>query len=254
MKIAIAQMDMVWRDEATNLAKVEQLALQAQEADLLILPEMFTTGFCMDADELACDMGGETVKKLQALSRQYDLALYGSVIIEEQGKFLNRGLFIKPDGEIVSYDKKHLFTPGTEADTYSSGDKKVIAEYKGWRFCLQICYDLRFPVFVRNVENEYDAILYVANWAESRISAWNRLLPARAIENMAFVCGVNRVGTDIYGEQGGNSVLLNPIGDPIISCGKKEELAISEELTKEKLERMRQKFPVYKDADRFTIQ
>lgn len=253
MKIAIAQMDLAWRDEATNLAKVEIFAKQAQEADLLVLPEMFTTGFCMDADELACTMESETIKRLQSISKQYDLALYGSVITKEEGKFLNRGLFIKPDGETISYDKRHLFTPGTEANTYSPGDKKVIVEYKGWRFCLQICYDLRFPVFVRNIENEYDVILYVANWAESRISAWDRLLPARAIENMAYVCGVNRVGKDLYGEQGGNSILLNPIGDPIISCGKEEQLAISEELTKEKLERMRQKFPVYKDADKFTI-
>ena len=175
-------------------------------------------------------------------------------MIVENARYYNRGVFITPDGALHTYDKKHLFTPGTEAETYSAGKEKVIVPYKGWNFCLQICYDLRFPVFVRNIQNEYDIILYVANWAESRISSWSRLLPARAIENMAYVCGVNRVGEDIYGAQGGASVLLDPLGNSLIACGKEEELRISEDLTKERLERMRQKFPVHKDADRFTIQ
>lgn len=254
MRIAIAQMDLTWRDETSNLRKVEQFAERAQEADLLVLPEMFTTGFCMDAAELATTMESTVIQRLKEISKRYDLALYGSLMVVENAHYYNRGVFITPDGALHTYDKKHLFTPGTEAETYSAGKEKVIVPYKGWNFCLQICYDLRFPVFVRNIQNEYDIILYVANWAESRISSWSRLLPARAIENMAYVCGVNRVGEDIYGAQGGASVLLDPLGNSLIACGKEEELRISEDLTKERLERMRQKFPVHKDADHFTIQ
>ena len=254
MRIAIAQMDLAWRDEAANLRKVEQLAGRAQEADLLVLPEMFTTGFCMDAAELATTMEGAVIQQLKEISKRYNLALYGSLMVKENARYYNRGVFITPDGALHTYDKHHLFSPGTEAETYSAGKEKVIVSYKGWNICLQICYDLRFPVFVRNVGNEYDLILYVANWAESRISSWSRLLPARAIENMAYVCGVNRVGEDPYGAQGGESVLLDPLGNSLLSCGKEETLLISEELTKERLEKMRLKFPVHKDADHFTIQ
>ena len=254
MRIAIAQMDLTWRDETSNLRKVEQFAERAQEADLLVLPEMFTTGFCMDAAELATTMESTVIQRLKEISKRYDLALYGSLMVVENAHYYNRGVFITPDGALHTYDKKHLFTPGTEAETYSAGKEKVIVPYKGWNFCLQICYDLRFPVFVRNIQNEYDIILYVANWAESRISSWSRLLPARAIENMAYVCGVNRVGEDPYGAQGGESVLLDPLGNSLLNCGKEETLLISEELTKERLEKMRLKFPVHKDADHFTIQ
>ncbi len=253
MRIAIAQMNLAWCDEASNLAKVAELAEEASEADLLVLPEMFTTGFCMEADKWAVTMDGATIERLKAISAQYDLALYGSVMIKEEGRFYNRGLFITPDGTIHSYDKHHLFSPGAEAGTYTAGEERVVVAYKGWNFCLQVCYDLRFPVFVRNVDNGYDVLLYVANWAESRISSWQRLLPARAVENMAYVCGVNRVGSDIYGLQGGSSVLLDPIGNCLIDCGKEEGLFISEDLSKDRLNRLREKFPVYKDADRFTL-
>ncbi len=253
MRIAIAQMNLAWCDEASNLAKVAELAEKASEADLLVLPEMFTTGFCMEADKWAVTMDGATIERLKSLSAQYDLAIYGSLMVEEEGHYYNRGLFICPDGTIYQYDKHHLFTPGTEAESYTAGERKVVVPYKGWNFCLQICYDLRFPVFVRNVENEYDVILYVANWAESRISSWERLLPARAVENMAYVCGVNRVGSDIYGLQGGSSVLLDPLGNRLIDCGKEECLLISDDLDKARLDRMRVKFPVYKDADRFSL-
>lgn len=253
MKIALAQMDLAWCDEATNLDKIAQLAEQAASADLLIFPEMFTTGFTMEAEKYAVKMDGATVSRLKALSAQYDLALYGSLIIEEEGKFYNRGLFICPDGTLHIYNKHHLFSPGSEADTYSAGQERVVVAYKGWNFCLQVCYDLRFPVFVRNTENQYDVLIYVANWAESRISAWERLLPARAIENMAYVCGVNRVGNDIYGLQGGSSVLLDPFGTPLVNCGKEEGLFISEDLTKDRITRLREKFPVYKDADHFSL-
>lgn len=253
MRIAIAQMDLAWCDEATNLAKVETLMAQAAEADLLVLPEMFTTGFCMDADRLSIKMDGATIAYLKSLSAKYDLALYGSLMVEEEGHYYNRGLFICPDGTIYKYDKHHLFPPGTECNTYTAGKDRVVVPYKGWNFCLQVCYDLRFPVFVRNVNNEYDVILYVANWAESRISSWERLLPARAVENMAYVCGVNRVGSDIYGLQGGSSVLLDPLGNSLINAGKEEGLFISEDLSKDRLNRLREKFPVYKDADRFSL-
>lgn len=253
MRIAIAQMDLAWCDEATNLAKVETLMAQAAEADLLVLPEMFTTGFCMDADRLSIKMDGATIAYLKSLSAKYDLALYGSLMVEEEGRYYNRGLFLCPDGTIYKYDKHHLFSPGTECNTYTAGKDRVVVPYKGWNFCLQVCYDLRFPVFVRNVNNEYDVILYVANWAESRISSWERLLPARAVENMAYVCGVNRVGSDIYGLQGGSSVLLDPLGNSLINAGKEEGLFISEDLSKDRLNRLREKFPVYKDADRFSL-
>lgn len=253
MRIAIAQMDLAWCDESVNLAKVESLVTQVSEADLLVLPEMFTTGFCMDAQKLAVKMDGATVSYLKSLSAQYDIALYGSLMIEEDGHYYNRGLFICPDGTVYHYDKHHLFSPGTEGETYTAGKERVVVPYKGWNFCLQVCYDLRFPVFVRNVNNEYDVILYVANWAESRISSWERLLPARAVENMAYVCGVNRVGSDIYGLQGGSSVLLDPLGNRLIDCGKEEGLFISDELNKDRLTRLREKFPVYKDADPFSL-
>lgn len=253
MRIAIVQMDLAWCDEATNLEKVEKLMAQSADADLLVFPEMFTTGFCMDAAQYSVKMDGATIAYLKSLCARYDLAIYGSLMVEEEGHYYNRGLFICPDGKVYPYDKRHLFSPGTEGNTYTAGKERVVVPYKGWNFCLQICYDLRFPVFVRNVENEYDVILYVANWAESRISSWERLLPARAVENMAYVCGVNRVGSDIYGLQGGSSVLLDPLGNALINCGKEEGLFISEDLSKDRLTRLREKFPVYKDADHFSL-
>ena len=179
-------MDLAWRDEAANLRKVEQLAERAQEADLLVLPEMFTTGFCMDAAELATTMGGAVIQQLKEISQRYDLALYGSLIVEENNRHYNRGLFITPDGDVRTYDKHHLFSPGTEAETYSAGKEKVIVPYKGWNICLQICYDLRFPVWSRNPDCGYDLLLNIANWPSSRIEAADILIHARAVENACY--------------------------------------------------------------------
>lgn len=196
MKIALVQQDIVWEDIAANHAKVEGLLTQATEADVIVLPEMFTTGFTMNTS-LAETMDGSTIAKMKTWAKQHDAMIMGSIITEVGGQFFNRLITASPDGQVEHYDKRHLFTYANENDHYAPGTEAKVVEYKGVRFMLQICYDVRFPGFVRyNEKLNYDAIVYVANFPNRRISAWNQLLPARAIENQSCVIAVNRYGMD----------------------------------------------------------
>ncbi|MBE6328660.1 MAG: nitrilase family protein [Bacteroidales bacterium] len=254
MRIAVFQSDIEWCNEDANLSKVEHVLRQVSGvADILLLPEMFTTGFCVEADSLDENIGGKTKETLLTWSKEYDVAISGSFIAFDAGRYFNRAFFVTPEGEFVSYDKRHLFSIGAEGKLFSRGEKRVIVPFRGWNICLQICYDLRFPVFSRCVNNEYDLLLYFANWPKSRINAWNILLPARAVENLSYVCGVNRVGCDGYGhQQGGASAVYSPKGEKLLQLGSQEEFQIVE-LNLEYLRQFREKFPAWKDADEFEI-
>ena len=196
MKIAIFQTALIWQEPENNRNLIEKYLHSCKETfDLLILPEMFTTGFTMTPSHIAESMDGTTIQWLKNLARQKKTAITGSLIVKEQEQFYNRLVFIFPDGTLEWYDKRHLFSLAGEEKVYTKGKEKCIIEYKDWKICPLICYDLRFPVFSRNVE-AYDLLIYVANWPKPRINAWNALLKARAIENMVYTVGVNRIGTD----------------------------------------------------------
>jgi len=227
--------------------------------DLVVLPEMCTTGFSLKAFELAEYDDGETIETFSEMSSRYGFAIAGSFIgkgsTENSGKeCYNRGFFIHPDGKKIFYNKRHLYRMGDENKHYSAGNEKTIINYKGWNIRMIICYDLRFPVWARNVNNEYDLLLVSANWPEARQNVWNSLLTARAIENMAYVCGVNRVGTDGMGiHYSGESQLINGYGTVISSVEPEIEQVHTVDIDLDSLERLRSKFPVWKDADQFEI-
>ncbi|HEX8577696.1 MAG TPA: amidohydrolase [Flavobacterium sp.] len=196
MKIALLQSDLTWENpKANRLAFDAKIQSVSKQADLIILPEMFTSGFTMHPEKVAETMQGETIVTLQSLAKAGNCAIMGSLVIKEEGRFYNRLVFIFPSGTIEMYDKRHLFTLAGEDKVYTSGKQKIIVEYKGFRICPLICYDLRFPVFSRNTE-DYDVLIYVANWPKPRTNAWDILLRARAVENMCFTIGVNRTGHD----------------------------------------------------------
>ncbi len=255
LRVALFQMKVEWGDVPHNLQTVGQWLKQyAVEADVMILPEMFATGFCIENPELAQPVEGELMQSVCRWSKQYDVALVGSFMCFESGKYFNRAFFAEPDGKVSFYDKRHLFRMGREGECFSAGQKRQIVEYKGWRFLLQVCYDLRFPVFSRNVGNEYDVALYVACWPLARVSSWRALLLARAIENQAYVCGVNVVGTDLMGrQQGGNSMLVDMKGTELAHLSEVDEACVVSDLKYEELQRFRTKFPVWKDADVFSL-
>ena len=255
MKITIIQDDIFWADIQANLQKTEiQLKNLSGKTDLVVLPEMFTTGFCTNRMDLAETMQGETVARLKRWAIDCNLAIVSSIIIEENGKLYNRGFFVHPNGEVETADKRHLFRMGGEHELFTSGDKRLIVNYKGFNIFVLVCYDLRFPVWSRNVDNEYDLLIYTASWPTSRIKVWNTLLTARAIENQAFVCGVNRTGTDFDNNiYNGSSKLINARGEEIFSAPLSETSIETIEISLEELNNFRAKFPVWKDADRFTI-
>jgi predicted amidohydrolase len=201
LKVSLIQTDQIWEDKSANFSMYERYFNQITETDIIVLPEMFHTGFSMSVDQLAEDWQDSSgIEFLKKWSNQLQSAIYTSLIIREAGKFFNRGVFVFPDGTITWYDKRKSFGLGGEDKYYTAGNKEVIIEWKGWKINLQICYDLRFPELIRNrMENKkaaYDVLLYVANWPKKRISHWDALLRARAIENQCYVIGVNRVGTD----------------------------------------------------------
>jgi len=255
MKITIIQDKIVWADKAANFAAVENhLASLNGKTDLVVLPEMFSTGFCTDKPELAEEMTGETVQQLRIWAEKHQIALTGSFIATENGKTYNRGFFVFPDGKIATADKRHLFRVGGEHNYFSAGTDKLLVNYKGFNIQVLICYDLRFPVWARNVDNAYDLLIYVANFPEKRIRNWDILLQARAIENQCYVCGVNRVGTDGMGiSYNGHSVLLDYFGSPLVACPENETSVHTYDLGTEPLHRFRTKSPFWKDADRFSI-
>ena len=253
LKVALVQSMLHWEDAAENRAMfAEKLLALKGITDLVVLPEMFTTGFSMRTAELAETMDGDTVSWMKEQARELDAAIYGSVIIAEGGKCYNRGLFVMPDGTVVTYDKRHLFRMAEEFQHYTPGGQRVVVEWRGWRLLLQICYDLRFPVFARN-RGDYDALLYVANWPELRRYPWSQLLIARAIENQSYVIGVNRVGMDGKGHHyTGDSASVDPRGDADVMKASREDV-LHTVLHREALDDFRAKFPVADDADAFSL-
>jgi len=255
MRISLIQDTIVWADKAANLQKTAiQLALLAGKTDLVLLPEMFTTGFCVQNLDLAETMNGETVQTLRKWAVEFQLGIAGSFIATENGKYYNRVFFVFQTGEIQTADKRHLFTMGGEHNYFTAGDKKLIVNYFGFNICVLVCYDVRFPVWSRNVNNEYDLLIYVANFPESRISDWDNLLKARAIENQTYLCGVNRVGVDGLGiNYVGHSVLLDYKANVIINFPTNKNQIQTADLQLEMLHSFRTKFSVWRDADKFRI-
>lgn len=254
LKIALVQADLVWEDAARNRAKFEQLLSQVSpEADIIVLPEMFTTGFSMNPQPLAETMDGQTVQWMQEQARKKRAVVTGSVIIEEGGtRYYNRLIWATPDGELKHYDKRHLFTLAGEQHSYTAGEAQLLINYKGWKIMPLICYDLRFPVWSRN-QFQYDLLLYVANFPDKRGFAWRHLLQARAIENQTYTIGLNRVGTDGNGiYYAGDSMLVNYDGR-IHTHLAPREMVQEVVIRKEPQDTFRQKLAFLPDQDRFTI-
>ncbi|HRN54991.1 MAG TPA: nitrilase family protein [Agriterribacter sp.] len=263
LSVTTIQTHLHWEDKAANLHMLkEKITAIPQPTEVVILPEMFSTGFSMYPEPLAEKMDGPTVAWMKAVAAQKKIILTGSIIIEESGRYFNRLIWMLPDGH-YDYDKRHLFAYASEDERYTAGKKRLIASVKGWKINLQICYDLRFPAWVRQKNHpredgaanlpEYDLIIYVANWPESRSTAWKTLLRARAIENQCYVAGVNRVGTDGNGiYHSGDSMIIDPLGEILYTQYHNEDVYTTV-LHKEKLESVRKQFPFWKDADRFLI-
>ena len=253
MKIALIQTSLAWENPIENRSHLAQkITSFMEDVDLIVLPELFSSGFTMNPQAVAETMEGETVLWVQHLAKAKNAAITGSLVIEENGKYYNRLLFVYPDGEIKMYDKRHLFTLAGEDKCYTAGEEKLILEYKGFKICPLVCYDLRFPVFARNIEN-YDLLLYVANWPKLRINAWDILLKARAVENMCYTIGVNRIGTDANNhEYSGHSQLVDFLGNYLIEPQETDGVFIVE-IDKEKLLETRSKLAFLDDRDAFNI-
>lgn len=254
MKIAIYQYDILWESPENNLRKIDKVMSEvSNKCDLLVLPEMFTTGFTMKPKDVAEKMDGKSISFLKEATKKYNLAIIGSLIIEENGNNYNRMLLITPEGELNYYDKRHLFRMSGEDNHFASGGKLEIFQYKGFNILPQVCYDLRFPVWSRNNNNKYDIAIYVASWPTVRIKVWDILLQARAIENVCYVIGVNRVGTDPVIGYNGHSCVVDYLGKKIVETTEDKEQYIICEIEKEPLEKFRGKFPAHLDSDNFTI-
>ncbi|WP_264553175.1 nitrilase family protein [Flavobacterium sp. N2038] len=253
MKIALIQSDLYWEKPSENRKNFEIKINQIDsDVNLIVLPEMFSTGFTMNALEVAEEMQGETIHWMQSVAKKRKCALTGSVIIVEEGKFYNRMLFVFPSGEFQYYNKRHLFSLAGEDKFYTAGNQKVIVDYLDWKICLQVCYDLRFPVFARNAEN-YDLLLYVANWPKVRTNAWDTLLKARAVENLSYVVGVNRVGLDANNyEHIGHSQVIDFLGNYILQPQEAENVFVVE-LDKNIMLETRKKLDFLSDRDFFEI-
>ena len=253
MNIALIQTDIVWENPSENRRVFEgKINALTESVDLIILPEMFTSGFTMSPNLVAETMAGETISWLKEIAKAKNSAITGSLVITENGNFYNRMVFVFPNGEIQYYDKKHLFTLAGEDKVYTSGKDKVIVNYKNWKICLQVCYDLRFPVFSRNTEN-YDVLIYVASWPKVRTNAWDILLKARAVENLSYTIGVNRIGTDNNDfEYIGHSQIIDELGNFIIEPTENEDVFIAN-LDKNKMLETRSKLNFLNDRDAFIL-
>lgn len=258
LRITTLQTPLHWQDKQANLAMLEEKIWQIdEETDILVLPEMFNTGFSMQAEKLAEPMNLHTFKWMRQMAEQKKAVVTGSYIVNDGGKYFNRLIWMQPDGNYSTYDKRHLFRMAEEDAHYSPGTNQLIVEWKGWKIKPLVCYDLRFPVWCRNNsdgdEMAYDAILFVANWPAARVNAWDALLKARAIENLSYCIGVNRIGDDGNGiPHNGHSAVYNPKGEVIYFADDKEEIN-TVALSKEELVAFRKKFPAYLDADNFSI-
>lgn len=264
LTITLIQPDLYWENKQANLdmlsKKIEGID---EKTEVIILPEMFSTGFSMRPEIFAEKMNGDTIQWMKKISSAKKNILTGSIIIEEESKYFNRLIWMLPNGEYGFYDKRHLFAFGNEHQHYHAGSKRLIAQAKGWKINLQVCYDLRFPVWARQslvslkeeqqIRPEYDLLIYVANWPERRNIAWKTLLQARAIENQCYVVGVNRVGEDgnkIY--HSGDSMVIDPLGEILYHKADEEDI-FTFTLKKEKINEVRERFPFWKDADHFYI-
>lgn len=263
LSVTIIQTNLFWENPTANLANLEEkMAEIPLPTDLIILPEMFTTGFTMNAKSVAEPMNFTTFKWLKQQAKRTQAVITGSFIVKEGQHFFNRLIWMRPDGSFETYDKRHLFRMGEEDKTFTAGTKRLIVELKGWRICPLICYDLRFPVWSRNSYSplanrksqiEYDLLIYVANWPSVRSQVWDTLLQARAIENQSYCIGVNRVGKDGMNlEYSGNSVVIDFKGNQLF-YQKEGEVLNNQILSKTELEEFRAKFPAYLDADDFEI-
>lgn len=251
LNITLVQYDIAWENQGHNIKKLDKVFRQISNTDLVILPETFTTGFSMKPLHLFESMEGSTARWMRGKANELDAAITGSLIIKEGENIYNRALWVTPDGNIEYYDKRHLFSMGGEDGEFTAGAAKLIAEYKGWRICPLICYDLRFPVWSRNLDS-YDLIIYMANWPSPRHHVWEKLLIARAIENQAYCIGVNRTGTDGMGvEYHGGSALVDAKG--IGTFLNSQEQVKSFDISLSELQDFREKFPVLNGMDRFSI-
>jgi len=258
LTITLIQTDIAWQNKAANLLMLKNKIDAIEErTEIIVLPEMFSTGFTMQPELFAETMEGETMQWMKDIAATNKIILTGSIIINENNKYFNRLIWMLPNGQFGYYDKRHLFAYADEDQHYTAGNKRLIASVKGWKINLQICYDLRFPIWSRQqpgeTDSEYDLLLFVANWPEKRNHAWKTLLCARAIENQCFVVGVNRVGNDgksIY--HSGNSLVIDPLGQVLYHKSDDEDVCTIT-LQKEDVDKVRIQFPFWKDADDFII-
>jgi omega-amidase len=259
LHLSLIQSSLFWEDKGANLDMLAQkIKSIEQPTEIIVLPEMFNTGFSMQPEKFAETMDGPTIDWMRRLSFEKRAIITGSLIIEEKGVYYNRLIWMLPNGQLGYYDKRHLFAFAGEDQHYTGGNKRLIASVKGWKINLQICYDLRFPVWARQhvseeSEKEYDVLLYVANWPEKRSHAWKTLLTARAIENQCFTIGVNRVGLDGNNiAHSGDSMVVGTLGEILYHCAYEEDV-FHISLQKEEVNNTRERFPFWKDADNFTI-
>jgi len=254
LNVAAIQANLFWENQEKNLRFFEETITELNpDTELVVLPEMFTTGFTMNPEKVAEKLQGKTVTWMKKIAQEKEIAIVGSVVIEEQGNFYNRAIFVDPSGELQTYDKRHSFSLAGEHEKYTSGTQRLIVDYKGWKIFPLICYDLRFPVWSRYNEN-YDVILYMANWPKPRIQAWDALLKARAIENMSYCIGVNRVGEDANGyEYIGHTAAFDFLGNEIAETKEGEVGCLECVLEKSKLNETRKKLNFLNDRDQFEI-
>lgn len=264
LTFTLIQTSLFWEDKKANLQRLEEKINGLNEkTQVVVLPEMFSTGFSMKPELLAENMSGETVAWMKRVAAERKIILTGSVIIEEEGSYFNRAIWMQPNGQYGCYDKRHLFAFAGEDKHYTAGAERFIASANGVKVALMVCYDLRFPVWARqtladteNLDNdsfEYDVLIYVANWPERRATAWKTLLQARAIENQCYVIGVNRVGNDGNGiYHSGDSMVVSPLGDVLYHKAHEEDV-FTITLKKEELDEVRRKFPFWRDADAFRV-
>jgi len=251
---ALLQASLHWESIDANLAMFEEMIWKLEvEVDVIVLPEMFSTGFSMNAAPLAEPANSKTFRWMKQMAEQKKAMVVGSYILNEKAVYRNRLFCVFPDGSSEYYDKRHLFTLAGEDQAYSKGDDRLIVEWKGWKICPLICYDLRFPVWARSQGYEYDLLLYIANWPTPRINAWDTLLQARAIENLSYTIGVNRIGIDGYdAKYNGHSAAIDYLGNYLVAPEDGEMIKVAT-LEKPKLERFRRKYDFQKEADSFTL-
>ena len=252
LKVALLQKNIAWGDPVKNRKNFSNAMELCGKADLYILPEMFSTGFCSKSQFFAEPSGNSSLEWMKECASRFNAAIAGSIAIDEGGIHYNRFYFVKPDGATDFYDKRHLFTYGGEDNFFKGGKERRIVEYNGFRILLQVCYDLRFPVFSRNMK-DYDLAVYVASWPASRAEVWSALLKARAIENQCYVIGVNRVGDDPESHYSGNSIAIDAYGHTVAACTPEKEEMVCAELDLAELEEFRKKFPVLEDRDIFEL-